>query len=245
MRAEIQTRERKWVSRASSSPGRKEEFPLASDCLTCKNVAFVAGLRSFFWQAVCDQLSPFPPFSLPLFLCRLTCLPSNPVSLDSARLQPLQTNSDWLVRRLWFILSSCPLIPVQVFPIKFSIKLPRWGESSKENLGVHVCGWVRPPHPCVLAPTKVFWPRIFPPPWSRYRFPAWGRSTPEWDRCRERSCCWWRWVCGTGSGGGAGGGPDPGPRGAGRQKAGKGTPGGIRSCRKACRHDAPPEETRP
>lgn len=36
------------VSRASSSPGRKEEFPLASDCLTCKNVAFVAGLCSIF-----------------------------------------------------------------------------------------------------------------------------------------------------------------------------------------------------
>lgn len=27
---------------------RKEEFPPASDCLTCKNVAFVAELRSFF-----------------------------------------------------------------------------------------------------------------------------------------------------------------------------------------------------
>lgn len=45
------------VSRASSSPGRKEEFPLASDCLTCKNVAFVAGLCSIFlagllWPAV-------------------------------------------------------------------------------------------------------------------------------------------------------------------------------------------------
>lgn len=77
-------REKESGSRASSSPGRKEEFPLASDCLTCKNAAFVAGLRSFFWQAVCDQLSPFP-FSL--FLCRFTCLPSNPVSLDSARLQ--------------------------------------------------------------------------------------------------------------------------------------------------------------
>lgn len=74
------------VNRASSSPGRKEEFPLASDCLTCKNVAFVAGLCSFFWQAVCDQLSPFPLFSHSLFLCRFTCLPSNPVCLDSARL---------------------------------------------------------------------------------------------------------------------------------------------------------------
>lgn len=53
------------MSGASSSPGRKEEFPLASDCLTCKNVAFVAGLRSFFfWQAVCDQLSPFSSFSV-------------------------------------------------------------------------------------------------------------------------------------------------------------------------------------
>lgn len=70
-------RERKRESRASFSPGRKEEFPLASDCLTCKNVVFVAGLRSFFWQAVCDQLSAFPPllFSLSLFLCRFTCLP--------------------------------------------------------------------------------------------------------------------------------------------------------------------------
>lgn len=76
----METRERERASRASSSSGRKEEFPLASDCLTCKNVAFVAGPHSslfffsFFWQALCDQLSPFPPFSLSLFLCRFTCL---------------------------------------------------------------------------------------------------------------------------------------------------------------------------
>lgn len=90
-------RERESERRASSSPGRKEEFPLASDCLTCKNVAFVARLRSFFWQAVCDQLSPFPPLlslSIPL---SLHVSPSNPVSLDSARLQPRQSDSkaDW------------------------------------------------------------------------------------------------------------------------------------------------------
>lgn len=108
---EGETRECKQVSRASSSPGRKEEFPLASDCLTCKNVAFVAELHSFFWQAVCDQLSPFPPLSL--FLCRFTCLPSNPFSLDSAQLQPLQRNSeaDWLAGYRPVVCYSSPTYP--------------------------------------------------------------------------------------------------------------------------------------
>lgn len=56
--------------RASSSPGRKDELPPVSACLTRKNVACVA-FAPGFWQAVCDQLSPFS-----LFLCRFTRLRS-------------------------------------------------------------------------------------------------------------------------------------------------------------------------
>lgn len=54
---------------------RKEgrEFPLASDCLTCKNVAFVAELYShFFWQSVRPAVSLF----LPLLPRCVVCLPS-------------------------------------------------------------------------------------------------------------------------------------------------------------------------
>lgn len=88
---DTETKEKEWVSRASSSPGRKEEFPLASDCLTCKNVAFVAGLCSIFFGRLAVT-------SCLRLLCRFTFLPSNPVSLDSARLQPLQRNSaDWFL----------------------------------------------------------------------------------------------------------------------------------------------------
>lgn len=76
------------VSRASSSPGRKEEFPLASDLQECR-ICGRALLHFFGRLAVTSCL---------LFLCRFTSLPSNPVSLDSARLQPLQRNSaDWFV----------------------------------------------------------------------------------------------------------------------------------------------------
>lgn len=169
------------MSRASSSPGRKEEFPLASDCLTRKNVAFVAGLHSFFWQAVCDQLSPFPPLSL--FLCHFTCLPSNPLSLDSAQLQPLQRNSeaDWLA-------GYCPVIPVQRLLRYFYVNVPKWQES------ISLVQAAPSPTPCPTTPTKEIWPHIVPLPWSRYRFPVWVRSTLGWDHCRERSCCW-KQVC--------------------------------------------------
>lgn len=70
------------VSRASSSPGRKEEFPLASDCLTRKNVAFVAGLRSFFFfffgSLSVTSCLPFLRFSLsaPLLLHESAFQPS-------------------------------------------------------------------------------------------------------------------------------------------------------------------------
>lgn len=90
-------RQAKEERRASSSPGRKEGFPLASDCLTCKNVAFVAGLRSGFWQAVCDQLSPFP-FSL--FLCRFACLPFKPGFFGFCH------NANWKAQNS----SQCPLV---------------------------------------------------------------------------------------------------------------------------------------
>ncbi len=40
------------------------------------------------------------------------------------------------------------------------------------------------------------------------------------------------------------GGPDPVLGGAARQKVETGMPAGIQSCRKACQHVAPPEETR-
>lgn len=169
------------------------------------------------------------------FLCRFTCLPSNPVCLDSARLQPLQRNSgaDWFVGPVVFF------IPVQYFPINFSVKVPRWAWESVSL------------DPCLSSPTKESWPRIFPPPWSRYRFPAWGRSTQGWGRCMAKSCCWWRWVCGAGTAREAGGcqmawsgGPDHVLGGAVWQKAETGTPAGIQSCRRACQHAAPPEETR-
>lgn len=78
--------EGKSESRASSSPGRKEEFPLASDCLTCKNAAFVAGLRSFFgrlsvtscllfhflYSSVASRVSPPTQFLWILLGCRRT-----------------------------------------------------------------------------------------------------------------------------------------------------------------------------
>lgn len=102
-----------------------------------------------------------------------------------------------------------------------------------------------PPHPARPSPTKEFWPRIFLPPWSCYHFPAWGTSTQGW------SCCWWRWVCGGGTGREARGcqmawlgGPDHVLGGAAQQKAEMGTLAEIQSCRKACQHGAPPEETR-
>lgn len=84
--------EKKWL-RASFCSGRKEEFPLASVWFS-KMSHLWQGSASFSWQAVCDQLSPFP--SLSPFLCHFTFLPSNPDSLDSARLQPLQRLSNSL-----------------------------------------------------------------------------------------------------------------------------------------------------
>lgn len=225
------------MSRASSSPGRKEEFPLASDCLTCKNVAFVAGLHSFFWQAVCDQLSPFPPLSL--FLCHFTCLPSNPFSLDSAQLQPLQRNSepDWLAGYCPVVCYSSP-----TSPWIFLCKCP-------EVAGVNLSGSGCPlPHPS--TPTKEIWPHIVPLPGNRYRFPAWVRRNLGWDRYRERSCCW-KQVCEARREKGAvgcqmvlSGSPDLVPGGAEQQKAETGMLAGIQSCRKACQYGVPPGETR-
>lgn len=107
---------------------------------------------------------------------------------------------------------------------------------------------ISPPH----DPTRAFQPRIFPPPWSWCRFPVWGRRTPAWGHCMERSRCWWRWVGAAGTEKGAGvcqmawsGGLDPDLGGAGWQKVETGAPAGILSCRKACQRGVPPEEMRP
>lgn len=129
-------------------------------------------------------------------------------------------------------------------------------ESGKYGLGVksHIQAdplTVCPPPPCLSSPTREFWPRIVPPPWNHYRFPAWVRSTLGWGHCMERSCCWWRWVCGAGTSRGAGGcqmawsrDPDHVLGASGQQKVETGTPAGTQSCRKACQHAAPPEHTR-
>lgn len=74
---------------------RKEgrEFPLASDCLTCKNVAFVAELYShfFFFGSLSDQLSPSS--SLCSLVASRVCLQPTLVGSCSA------AEFDWFVRR--------------------------------------------------------------------------------------------------------------------------------------------------
>lgn len=71
---------------------RKEgrEFPLASDCLTCKNVAFVAELYSHFLAVCLTSCLPLPPSapSLP----RVSAF--NPLWLDSVQRQNLIGLSD-------------------------------------------------------------------------------------------------------------------------------------------------------
>ncbi|KAF3860321.1 hypothetical protein F7725_000576 [Dissostichus mawsoni] len=87
--------------------------------------------------AVCDQLSPFP-----LFLCRSTCLPSNPVCLDSARLQPPRRSSeaDWFVGYASNVCYSSPILPPQV-----QHKGPKVGGSGRDLSGQ--AGLPSPPLP--------------------------------------------------------------------------------------------------
>lgn len=71
---------------------RKEgrEFPLASDCLTCKNVAFVAEPNSHFLAVCLTSCLPLPP-SAPS-LRRASAF--NPLWLDSVQRQNLIGLSD-------------------------------------------------------------------------------------------------------------------------------------------------------
>lgn len=89
---DAETREREWTSEQSFLQPRKEGRVSASVWLSDLQECRICGraLLHFFGRlAVTSCL---------LFLCRFTSLPSNPVSLDSARLQPLQRNSaDWFV----------------------------------------------------------------------------------------------------------------------------------------------------
>lgn len=219
---------------------------------------------SHLWQGFAPFFGRLSATSCLLFLFLCSSVASR-VSLPTqfvwifARLQPLQKSSE----ADWFV--GCgPYHPVvfyssPIFSHKFQRKGPRVGGGGRESLVNRAresivlvsLRQVCPPRPCLSSPTKEFWPRIFPPLWRRYRFPALGRSTPGWGRCMERSCCWWRWVCGAGTERGVGGcrmawsgGPDPVLGGAAQQKVEKGTPAGIQSCRKACQHAAQPEETR-
>lgn len=117
---DAETREREWASEQSFLQPRKEGRVSASVWLSDLQECRICGraLLHFFGRlAVTSCL---------LFLCRFTSLPSNPVSLDSARLQPLQRNSaDWFV-------GYGPYCPVVVFffffiqvcycPVNFSSK---------------------------------------------------------------------------------------------------------------------------
>lgn len=114
---DAETREREWASEQSFLQPRKEGRVSASVWLSDLQECRICGraLLHFFGRlAVTSCL---------LFLCRFTSLPSNPVSLDSARLQPLQRNSaDWFVGYGPY----CPvvffLIQVCYCPVNFSSK---------------------------------------------------------------------------------------------------------------------------
>lgn len=219
------------MSRASSSPGRKEEFPLASDLQECR----VCGRASLLFFG---RLSVTSCLLFLFFLCCFACLPSNPFSLDSA--QPLQRNQELIglpdYRPL--VCYSSPIFPQIVL-----LKCPKVA-------GVSPFRFASVLAPCPASPTKEIWIHTFSLLWCRCHFPAWARSILGWDRCRERNCCW-KWVCEAGTEKGAAGyqmassgRPYLGLGAAEQQKAETGTLAGIQSCRKACQHAAPPEETK-
>lgn len=109
---------RKKASEQSFLQPRKEGRVSASvwlsdlqECHICGRASLLFFLAGCLWPAV-----SFSSFFSSLFLCRFTCLPSNSVCLDSARLQPLQINSGgWLVCR---IRSSCLSFQSNIFQRK-------------------------------------------------------------------------------------------------------------------------------
>lgn len=131
--SEMETRERERASRASSSPGRKEEFPLASDCLTCKNVAFVAGPHSslsLFFLFFFGRLSVTSCllFLLFLFLCSsVTSRVSYQHSFFGFCTATATADKLRLLIGFPYVahIVKLSLIPVQCFPINFNVKVPR------------------------------------------------------------------------------------------------------------------------
>lgn len=95
----------------------------------------MAGHRSFsfffFWQAVCDQLSPHP-----LFLCSFPFFPSvasrNSLPAQFVEILLGYNQCRGTIKR--FSLDTS-FIPVRYLPLNSSIKVPEWGKSVQKGPG--------------------------------------------------------------------------------------------------------------